>query len=114
MALGGLGLLSGIALRQGVRARYDRAVQVSGAKAVGSLLALLAKFGHVGIPFAGMLTSFGAVFKHNFVLLEFDPNNSQKLEPSFVLDPWPRARPDIFDFEEYEAYWPIDGVRTYE
>ena len=56
----------------------------------------------------------GAVFKHNFALLEFDPNNSQKLEPSFVLDPWPRARPDIFDFEEYEAYWPIDGVRTYE
>ena len=62
MALGGLGLLSGIALRQGVRARYDRAVQVSGAKAVGSLLALLAKFGHVGIPFAGMLTSFGAAY----------------------------------------------------
>jgi hypothetical protein len=57
----------------------------------------------------------GAVLKHNFVLLKFDPmGQGTDLQPTFVLDPWIRARPDIFDFSEFNEYWPIDGTFMYE
>ncbi|MFO0384805.1 MAG: RHS repeat-associated core domain-containing protein, partial [Pirellula sp.] len=57
----------------------------------------------------------GSVLKHNFVLLKFDPHaQGRDTEPAFVLDPWVRARPDIFDFAEFDRYWPIEGTFMYE
>lgn len=57
--------------------------------------------------------ALGLLFKHNFVLLKFDPNNTEP-KPAFVLDPWIDARPEIWDFETFDKLWPTaSATRVY-
>ncbi len=32
--------------------------------------------------------------------------------PYFILDPWQRARPDIFEFEGFQTLWPVSSARN--
>jgi hypothetical protein len=63
--------------------------------------------GHFGNLMAGDF-SLGLLFKHNFLSLTFDPNNTGAA-PAFILDPWSRARPDIYDFDTFNKLWPISS-----
>lgn len=54
--------------------------------------------------------SLGWTFRHNFVTLTFDPNNTGA-NPAFVLDPWSRARPDVFEFSSFNMLWPIESAK---
>lgn len=68
--------------------------------------------GHFGQLKAGDF-SLGWMFKHNFVSLTFDPNDTGA-DPSFILDPWSRVRPDIYDYEQFNRHWPIDSGFEWE
>jgi hypothetical protein len=56
----------------------------------------------------------GPFWKHNFVSITFDPNNTGAREPDFILDPWKRARPDVYSYDEFRWLWPIASSRTEE
>ncbi len=68
---------------------------------------------HWNTLFAGDY-SLGVFFKQNFISLTFDPTGTSTKDPDFVLDPWQRARPDIFLFKEYNRLFPIDTGTTME
>lgn len=66
--------------------------------------------GRFGTLMAGDF-SLGVLFKHNFVSLTFDPNNTGE-SPAFILDPWSRARPDIYEFSKFNMLWPIESSQV--
>lgn len=66
---------------------------------------------HWNVPIAGDV-SLGLLFQHNFVSVTFDPEGQFNNAPSFILDPWKRARPDIFDFNQFNGLWPIQSAEV--
>jgi len=55
--------------------------------------------------------SLGVLFDHSFISVSFDPDHTGK-DPDFILDPWPRARPDIFLFSDFKSLWPIEDAQV--
>jgi hypothetical protein len=62
---------------------------------------------------------FGTFAFHNFLSITFDPSFFEApnlphpdLNPDFLLDPWPNARPDIYDYKDAKAMWPVTTAST--
>ena len=63
------------------------------------------------IPMDG---EFGAPINalHCFVSLTFDPNKGKSSTPEYgmpdlILDPWVSGKPDMYDPEDYNSFWPL-------
>jgi RHS repeat-associated protein len=66
---------------------------------------------HQNVPLAGDLF-FGIPFQHNFISITWDPTGQSTRDPDFILDPWPRARPDIFRYRDTSLLWPVGSAEV--